>query len=151
MPSETTFQPDLADRTDLASQILRLIGHDPGHPQVTAETFRKCTRDQLLDLARRLGLPGVSKLTKELRAGRVQSAFEDLAHRDVAPAGGPGNAPVVGNGNGNGGDETALSFHKFDLGPGGEERPVPRDIPWGYSHDRVTAMVVDPERLYAYW
>src|SRR5262249_24280611 len=24
-------------------------------------------------------------------------------------------------------------------------------IPWGYGQDRVTAMVVDPERLYVYW
>src|SRR5262249_23497684 len=24
-------------------------------------------------------------------------------------------------------------------------------IPWGYGQDRVTAMVVNPERLYAYW
>ena len=28
---------------------------------------------------------------------------------------------------------------------------MPQNIPWGYGHDRVTAMVVDPERLYVYW
>ena len=28
---------------------------------------------------------------------------------------------------------------------------MPQDIPWGYGHDRVTAMVVDPMRLYVYW
>jgi hypothetical protein len=27
----------------------------------------------------------------------------------------------------------------------------PEHIPWGYGADRVTAMVVDPERLYVYW
>ncbi len=27
----------------------------------------------------------------------------------------------------------------------------PREIPWGYARDRVTAMPVDPERLYVYW
>src|SRR5882724_2998671 len=33
-----------------------------------------------------------------------------------------------------------------------ETRP-PRveHIPWGYSQDRVVAMVVDPNRLYLYW
>ena len=28
---------------------------------------------------------------------------------------------------------------------------MPQDIPWGYGHDRVTGMVVDPDRLYVYW
>jgi hypothetical protein len=28
---------------------------------------------------------------------------------------------------------------------------APRAIPWGYAKDRVTAMPVDPERLYVYW
>jgi hypothetical protein len=29
--------------------------------------------------------------------------------------------------------------------------PRPEHIPWGYGHDRLTAMVVDPNRLYVYW
>ena len=28
---------------------------------------------------------------------------------------------------------------------------MPANIPWGYDQNRVTAMVVDPERLYVYW
>ena len=28
---------------------------------------------------------------------------------------------------------------------------MPKDIPWGYGYDRVTAMAVDPARLYVYW
>ena len=28
---------------------------------------------------------------------------------------------------------------------------MPQDIPWGYGQDRVTGMVVDPDRLYVYW
>ena len=34
------------------------------------------------------------------------------------------------------------------------KKPAPepiRHIPWGYGMTRVTAMAVDPERLYAYW
>jgi len=42
------------------------------------------------------------------------------------------------------------SAHKFDLGAPVPE-PMPEHIPWGYGQDRITAMVVDPERLYAYW
>jgi hypothetical protein len=36
-----------------------------------------------------------------------------------------------------------------DLRPG--EPPVPGDIPWGYGHDRVTAVPVDPVWLFVYW
>ncbi|HEY3746232.1 MAG TPA: DUF4912 domain-containing protein, partial [Gemmatimonadaceae bacterium] len=33
-----------------------------------------------------------------------------------------------------------------------ESRPPRHEhIPWGYGQDRVTAMAVDPNRLYAYW
>jgi hypothetical protein len=140
MPAETTAGQDLA------SQILLLLGHDPKHapPEVSAEAFRRCTRDQLLDLARRLGLTGVSKLAKDVLASRVQLAFEELA-RSGGP---PGNGEP---GTGAADDDTALTFHKFDLGPGAEERPAPQHIPWGYNQDRVTAMFVDPEKLYAYW
>ena len=27
----------------------------------------------------------------------------------------------------------------------------PRQIPWGYGRDRVTAIAVDPDRLFVYW
>lgn len=40
---------------------------------------------------------------------------------------------------------------KFDLGQGVDRTPPREHIPWGYGQDRVTAMVVDPERLYVYW
>jgi hypothetical protein len=40
--------------------------------------------------------------------------------------------------------------HKFDLGAAPRE-PTPEHIPWGYGQDRITAMVVDPDRLFVYW
>jgi hypothetical protein len=40
---------------------------------------------------------------------------------------------------------------KFDLGPGIDRGPVREHIPWGYGTDRITAMPVDPDRLYVYW
>ena len=41
--------------------------------------------------------------------------------------------------------------HKFDLGRPAEKPRRAEHIPWGYGQDRVTAMVVDPDRLYVYW
>ncbi len=40
---------------------------------------------------------------------------------------------------------------KFDLGPGVDRGPVREHIPWGYGENRVTALPVDPDRLYVYW
>ena len=99
----------------------------------TGQLFARATRKQLLDCAKRLGLQGVSALTKEELAGRVHVAFEGI--RPVA-------APTNGGGS---------ATHKFDLGPTRETEAMPQDIPWGYGQDRVTAMVIDPDRLYVYW
>lgn len=47
--------------------------------------------------------------------------------------------------------------HKFDVGQGAPpdlaalKAEIEKTIPWGYGKDRITAMPVDPDRLYAYW
>ena len=48
-------------------------------------------------------------------------------------------------------DGAGLFPQKFDLGPIDENEPLPPNIPWGYDVDRITAMVVDPQRLFVYW
>ena len=40
---------------------------------------------------------------------------------------------------------------RLDLGPGASREPREQHIPWSYDQDRVTAMAVDPQTLYAYW
>jgi hypothetical protein len=39
---------------------------------------------------------------------------------------------------------------KFDLGSRVAEPPV-EQIPWGYGQNRISALAVDPRRMYAYW
>ena len=134
---------------DLASQILALIGHDASASAPAAgDLFAHATKKQLLDCAARLGLTGVSKLSRDDLAGRIQVAYAGLrtaaageAALDVPDAGTNGAGPLNGGG----------AFHKFDLGPSVDAEPMPKDIPWGYGTDRITAMVVDPLRLYVYW
>jgi hypothetical protein len=133
----------------LASQILVIVGQkaDARLPSFTSdELFDQATRKQLIDCAQTLGLSGVSKLVKEDLAGKVKVAFEGLraaiARSELAAV----------NGNGLTAEATMTSFPaKFDLGPNVDAAPMPENIPWGYGYDRVTAMVVDPERLYVYW
>jgi hypothetical protein len=134
--------------TDLASQILVLMGEDPGAfaptSASTEDLFRRATKKQLTDCAQRLGMTGISKLTKEELGKRIQVAFEALRGGVRAPEGAADDVTVPVNGGG--------SFpQKFDLGPTKEAVELPKDIPWGYGQDRVTAMVVDPEKLFVYW
>jgi hypothetical protein len=128
---------ETATAAELASEILALLGRDPraaSPARLSAEILQSCTRDQLLDCARRLGLTGVSKLPKEVLAGRVQVAFERLPREAPPTSGADASFPP-----------------KFDLGPSVEGAKIPEHIPWGYDQDRVTAMFVNPERLYVYW
>src|SRR6266566_2469940 len=53
-------------------------------------------------------------------------------------------------------DNAVLRIDKGRVSPpsAGDEAPRaprPEHIPWGYGRDRLTAMVVDPNRLYLYW
>jgi hypothetical protein len=139
--------PEMTSESALASQILVIVGQkaDARLPSFTMdELFSQASRKQLLDCAQTLGLSGVSKLVKEDLAGRVKSAFEGL-RAAIARA-------ESANGNGHAAEATIASFPpKFDLGPDVDAAPMPQNIPWGYGYDRVTAMVVDPERLFVYW
>jgi hypothetical protein len=140
--------PELTSETDLASQILVIVGQkaDARLPSFTSEElFDQASRKQLLDCAQTLGLTGVSKLVKEDLAGRVKMAFDGLRAAIARSASaGNGSTPAAENG--------ISSFPpKFDLGPSVDAAPMPKDIPWGYGYDRVTAMVIDPERLFVYW
>ena len=139
--------PELTSETALASQILVIVGQKPDArlPSFTSEElFNQASRKQLLDCAQTLGLSGFSKLVKEDLAGRVRAAFDGL-RAAIARSESKGT-------NGTAHDATLASFPpKFDLGPDVDAAPMPRNIPWGYGYDRVTAMVVDPERLYVYW
>jgi hypothetical protein len=60
----------------------------------------------------------------------------------------PGGSTAATEGDNPGGTHTMPQ--KYELGRA-EPGVVPEHIPWGYAQDRVTAMVVDPDYLYAYW
>jgi hypothetical protein len=104
--------------------------------------LRERSRDELLGFSKQLGLTGVTKLGKEALAGRVAEALE--AGRGSASVEDlPGEGPDT---------PTGSLAAKFDLGPGADaDEVLPRSIPWGYGFDRVTAMAVDPARLFVYW
>jgi len=113
---------------------------------------------QLLEAARLLGLTSVSRLKKETLVERLWKAWLDLLA--VSPSSGAsltaaasGSAPPHEAKGPGPGQAIAPVPHKFELrqvSAGGTAAPS-SDIPWGYGKDRVTAMAVDPDRLFVYW
>jgi len=113
----------------------RAHGEDGAEVDLTIASLEELLRDsrqRLLECARSIGLKGIHRLTKAALAARVRQELERLAM--LAGSQEPADAP-----------------HKFDLGFTPAEATPQEDIPWGYGQDQVTAMAIDPERLYVYW
>ena len=100
------------------------------------EWLARFTRRQLLESAKALGLRGISKLRKDDLAAQLWDVLEK------ATAAGRAMVEEAGH---------VVLGYKFELGPQAPVREAPQDIPWSYGWDRVTAMAVDPDRLYVYW
>ena len=147
----------------------------------------------LQEVARGLGLTGVSRLKKDALVAAVWQAWQAMLAGAATPHNGAkktnGTAAVhavdgasnrkvegkvdsrmdqtmdgvtggsadesTGGALADAGENNAVApvAHKYELTrpEAAEAREVPADIPWGYGSDRVTAMPVDPDRLFVYW
>ncbi|HEY4184741.1 MAG TPA: DUF4912 domain-containing protein [Polyangia bacterium] len=145
---------------ELTQFLAGRAGASPEDIHVSALT--ELPQRQLLEVARLLGLTTVSRLKKDLLVERLWKAWSDLlsgAGVEATPAKEAGQ-PEPGRQAQKGapdqkaaGQAVAPVAHKFELrqkGAGGTAEPS-KDIPWGYGRDRVTAMAVDPDRLFVYW
>jgi hypothetical protein len=131
-PSPADLLAQIRSFLGLATQQL---GVDAG--SLSLASLQHHTRAQLLACARLLGLTGIHGLRKEALAKRFHQALDALL--GVAR---PGEDEP---------EEPADLSRKFALGQVPEPTPAPAHIPWSYGYDRVTAMVVDPDRLYVWW
>ena len=133
----------------------------PAGDLVSEESLGRLTLRKLTDLAERLGLRKVSRVKKEVLVAQVLEAHRTQIANGGAAASPAEAAPSTVAGSSAPGalvpgtpsdpDDSPLS-HKFELStPLAADDTGPRDIPWSYGRDRVTAMPVNPERLYAYW
>ncbi|MEO8213567.1 MAG: DUF4912 domain-containing protein [Myxococcales bacterium] len=148
-----TKDPSGKERMAGAASVEALLGPADGETPrvVTLESLNQLTLKQLVDGAKRLGVKAVSKLKKDALVKAVLEAWHangagggDVADGVRAPEG-PVGHPLS---------------HKFEVGQTGRAsteaarellRESAKEIPWGYGGDRVTALPVDPERLFAYW
>jgi hypothetical protein len=116
-------------------EVASLLGLDADRlGEASASDLARSGREALRRVASLLGVTGVSRLRLQELAVRLQGPLQELAQELL---------PVA-----NAGEQAARS--KFELGRPAEQ-PTPQHVPWSYGRDRVTAMVVDPERMFAYW
>src|SRR5215472_2567149 len=108
---------------------VRIRGAAPRTAVSSLEDLLRHTRRELIEYARAVGLEGLTRLTKGALAARYLQALERIAGPTDSPR--PADAPP-----------------SVDPGLEPVEASEAKQIPWGYGQDRVTAMVVDPERLY---
>ena len=121
--------PSRRERGQLAS----LLGLEPERlGEVTSATLRRCRRERLLSVARLLGVTRVSRLRLDELAATLEGPLRARAGSREVDA-----------------KELALRA-KFELGRP-VEPPAAKFVPWGYSQDRISAMAVDPDRLFLYW
>ncbi len=145
----------------LLKRMRAILNHaaeaDGDAPRWPMESLVRHTRERLVEAAKLLAVTGYSRLRKEELAGRLLPALRELTARAASVSKGRGGktAPASKNGARAAAEvaevfEEEIAASKFDLGPEAKE-PREAHIPWGYAHDRITAMAIDPDRLYCYW
>src|SRR5262249_52673942 len=117
----------------IVSRIRELLGMEISDAEselsgLSLEALLRLTRRQLLDVARYLGVTGVSRLTKDVLASRFLEVL-----RTLVPSAEPETQQESEDGSRKVPPELA------------EEAADVERIPWGYGQDRVTTMVVDPD------
>jgi hypothetical protein len=124
--------------------------------------LRVLTKKQLIDLARRNGVPGWHGLSKEElvralvkrsshTAQPVKSTIKAAAKKASTPT--RQRPPVQRAAARNTTAEEQIERSKYDVGVPTRDlsAKVPRDLPAGYGKDRIVVMVRDPYWLHCYW
>lgn len=116
-------------------QAVAANGSLPAGPHVVEPTFN--------------GEAGDRSGKSETNGAGASHASSKAHGRDAAD----GAATSTDAGGGDSGTAVVPVAHKYELeqSESAPAREMPRDIPWGYGLDRVTAMPVDPDRLFVYW
>jgi hypothetical protein len=132
MPTETS-----RSNAEVLVQVSELLLGRPADPAaLTLERLVECDESLLAEAARLLEINDTAALDRDGLAARIAETVAGLRAEAELPDAGE--------------DVGAVTLSKFDLGRT-EAPPPPQVIPWSYGRDRVTAMAVSPQTLFAYW
>ena len=121
---------------------------------MTRDQLQACTKDKLIELARRhhvAGWHGMRKdeLVKALGRQARRRPGGTPRSRSVHPV----QAAAARNTSGTATPEEDVESSKYDVGVPTKDlsAKVPKDLPAGYGKDRIVVMVRDPYWLHCYW
>src|SRR4051812_17724788 len=122
---------------------------------MTRDQLQACTKKVLADMARQQGIAGwhdmrKAELVDALAAnGPTGRSSSTRPARVVAPL----QIAAARNTSGSPSAEEQVESAKYDVGVPTRDlsAKVPRDLPAGYSRDRIVVMVRDPYWLHCYW
>lgn len=123
------------------------VAGQPGFRDVQATDWKGRSRLKLWLAGKVLGIPRLwlrSRATMNARlTGTLKACVIEGSEVRVEPK----DKEVAWHAEDRGPEQSARA--KFDRGTRAE-RPA-EQIPWGYGVDRITAMVIDPDRMFLYW
>jgi hypothetical protein len=165
MPKRSAASND-GGAAELAALLLGDKARVSALPNVSLDLLLQRTHEELSQAARRLGLSGLGRLQKKDIARRVRDALRKLTPagraEPPAPPSAKGGLAVPASRRVAAARTRATrkraepepetgARSKFDLGSRVQEPGPVEHIPWGYGQNRVTTLVMDPRRMYAYW
>ncbi len=122
------------------------------------DQLQSCTKEVLLDLARKKGITGLRNMRKEELVEALAALPRSRSRRPAKvkaaakPRPRPQTAAARNTSNGSSAEEQ-VERSKYDVGVPTKDlsAKVPRHLPAGYGKDRIVVMVRDPYWLHAYW
>jgi uncharacterized protein len=122
---------------------------------MTRDQLRTCSKQNLIELARRHNIVGWHGMRKEdlvkvlARKLRSRNGTRPRPARSAHPV----QAAAARNTSGAASPEEDVERSKYDVGVPTRDlsAKVPKDLPAGYGKDRIVVMVRDPYWLHCYW
>jgi hypothetical protein len=119
---------------------------------MTSKSLQGCTKKELVELARKKGVPGCHALCKDELIAALEALPSKNKPRAKAVRVRPQLSAARNTSNGITAEEQ-IERSKYDVGVPTRDlsAKVPRDLPTGYGKDRIVLMVRDPYWLHTYW
>jgi hypothetical protein len=118
---------------------------------MTRDQFQDWTKQKLIELARREGIPGWHDMRKDELVQALRKHAARVRRRKAHKV--PVQRAAARNTSGSPSAEEQVESSKYDMGVPTRDlsAKVPKDLPAGYGKDRIVAMVRDPYWLHCYW
>src|SRR5437763_16669068 len=130
---------------------------------MTKDKWRRLSKKELVELARKKGITGHSSLRKEQLVGALARLAKNVAAKKLDEGKKHSKKKTLHrtrpqlaaahNNSGGTSVEEQIERSKYDVGVPTRDlsAKIPKDLPGGYGKDRIVCLVRDPYWLHCYW